>query len=68
LVQTVGWDAITERRFALASGFEVDLGIGSLAWASFDPLDAGTRKVVFDGIRVLYDPDGLLATLVAACH
>jgi predicted nucleotidyltransferase len=67
LVQTVDWGAITERRFALASGLEVELGVGSPSWASLDPLDAGTRRVASDGMRVLYDPDGLLAALVAAC-
>lgn len=67
LVQTADWGAITERRFALPSGLEVELGVGSPSWASLDPLDAGTRRVASDGLRVLYDPDGLLAAVVAAC-
>ena len=65
IVRTRRWGAITERRFALPSGLEVELGIGTPAWASVDPLDAGTRRVVSDGMRVLHDPDGLLALLVA---
>jgi hypothetical protein len=66
LVRTVDWGAITERRFARPSGLEVELGIGSPAWASLDPLDAGTRRVASDGMRILDDRDGLLAALVAA--
>ena len=67
LVRTLAWGVITERRFALPSGLEVEVGIGTPAWAAVDPLDAGTRKVVSDGMRVLYDPDRLLAGLLAAC-
>jgi len=68
LVRTRRWGAITERRFAQPSGLDADLGIGTAAWASPDPVDAGTRRVVSDGMRVLYDRDGLLAALVAACE
>lgn len=65
LVRTQSWGAITERRFALLSGLELELGIGAPSWAAVDPVDAGTRQVVSDGIRVLYDRDGMLAALVA---
>jgi hypothetical protein len=67
LVHTRSWGAITERRFALSSGLEVELGIGVPSWAAVDPVDAGTRQVVADGIRVLNDRDGTLGALVAAC-
>ncbi|MDX6590016.1 MAG: uncharacterized protein QOI84_1290 [Solirubrobacterales bacterium] len=66
-VNTAEWGPLTERRFALRSGLEVELGIGAPAWASLRPVDAGTRRVVSDGMRVLYDPEGLLAALAAAC-
>lgn len=67
LVRTASWGAITERRFALPSGLEIELGVGTPTWAAVDPVDAGTRRVVTDGIRVLYDPDGLLTALLVAC-
>jgi RimJ/RimL family protein N-acetyltransferase/predicted nucleotidyltransferase len=67
LVRTVDRGAITERRIALASGVEVEIGVGSPSWASRDPLDAGTQRVVADGMRILHDPDGLLTALAAAC-
>ena len=68
LVRTRSWGAVTERRVALPSGLEVELGIGSPSWASTDPVDPGTRRVVADGLRGLYDRDGALARLVAACR
>ncbi|CAA9536272.1 MAG: hypothetical protein AVDCRST_MAG79-1398 [uncultured Thermoleophilia bacterium] len=67
LLQTRSWGAVTERRVALPSGLEVEFGIGSPSWASTDPVDPGTRRVVTDGLGVLHDPDGALARLVAAC-
>ncbi len=67
LVRTVQWGVITERRFALQSGLEVELGVGAPTWARTDPVDEGTRRVVSDGMRVLYDPDGVLEALAAYC-
>ena len=67
IVKTAAWGAITERRFALPTGLEVELGVGSPAWASVAPLDEGTRRVACNGMRPLYDPYELLATLATAC-
>ena len=67
LLKTAEWGAITERRFAVQSGLEVELGVGAPAWASVNPLDDGTRRVVSDGMRALYDPEGVLAALAASC-
>jgi predicted nucleotidyltransferase len=57
---------IAERRILLASGLQVELGIGPLAWASTTPIDDGTRRVVCDGLLILHDPDALLARLQRA--
>jgi uncharacterized protein len=67
LVRTATWGPVTERRVALPSGLEVELGIATPAWASVEPLDDGTRRVVTDGLRALHDPDGLLAAVSSAC-
>ena len=67
LVKTRQWGPLTERRFALPSGLEDELGVAPPSWASIDPLDEGTRQVVTDGVAVLYDPEGLLAQLVDTC-
>ena len=40
-------------------GLEVEFGIAEVSWATV-PLDSGTRRVIADGIRILYDPIGLL--------
>ncbi|MFF6999172.1 nucleotidyltransferase domain-containing protein [Streptomyces sp. NPDC008313] len=66
-IRTQSWGPITERRYATASGLEVELAIGSPTWAETDPVDAGTHRVVTDCARVLHDPAGILAGLLAAC-
>jgi mannose-6-phosphate isomerase-like protein (cupin superfamily) len=67
LVRTRGWGPVTERRFVLPSGFEVELGVAPPTWAATDPVDGGTRRVVTDGMSIVYDPEGLLARLMHAC-
>lgn len=67
LVRTRRWGATTERRFRLPSGLEVELGLAHPSWANIDPVDGGTRRVVTDGMSVLYDPEGLLARLLDVC-
>ena len=67
LVQTREWGVLTERRLRFSSGLELELGVAPLSWAAADPVDPGTRKVVSDGMRILHDPDRLLAKLAAAC-
>lgn len=54
---------LTEQRLRLASGLELDIGIGTPRWASRNPLDPGTARVVAEGLRIIHDPKGLLARL-----
>lgn len=61
------WGSIAERRLVLPSGLEVEIDIGPLSWAQADPVDTGTRRVVTDGCRILYDPDDHLQRLIVAC-
>jgi hypothetical protein len=49
LLRTQQWGDITERRFALEDGTEVDCGIGAPGWNGLPEM------------RMLYDPDGFLA-------
>jgi predicted nucleotidyltransferase len=67
LLGTGDWGAIIERRLLLPSGLEVEVGVGLPSWAGTAPVDPGTRRVVREGLRVVYDPHGLLAALAAAC-
>ena len=53
------------RHLHLADGTEIELGFAPPAWASVDPIDAGTFQVIAAGCRILYDPQGLLRGLVA---
>jgi predicted nucleotidyltransferase len=68
LVKTRRWGPMTERRFALSSGLEVEIGVASPSWATNEPVDAGTRRVVTDGMSIVYDPQELLAKLIDACE
>ncbi len=63
----VVWGAVTERRLIMPSGLAVEVGVARPSWAATAPVDGGTRRVVNDGLRVLHDPQGLLARLQAAC-
>ena len=63
LVRNGDRHAIVERRIQLPSGLEVEVGVGRSSWAATSPVDPGTRGVVGDGMRVLYDPGDLLAAL-----
>jgi hypothetical protein len=46
---------------------ELELGVADVDWARLDPVDAGTRRVVNDGVVPLVDKDGLLGALSDAC-
>ena len=44
---------------------EIELGFGSLKWASIDPIDTGSFRVVSDGCRIVYDSENLMNKLLA---
>lgn len=50
---------LTSLRVWYESGMEIEYGFTSVVWAQ-TPLDAGTRRVIADGMRVLFDRTGLL--------
>jgi predicted nucleotidyltransferase len=67
VVRRMEWGPwLTERRVRLDSGLEVEFGFAPLSWASTDPVDPGTSDVVRDGCIALYDPDGIVAELLAS--
>jgi uncharacterized protein len=43
---------------------EIEFGFGFPSWASVNPVDSGTFRVVSDGCRILYDPANLLSKLI----
>jgi predicted nucleotidyltransferase len=68
IVKTARWGVLTERRFVLPSGLEVEVGIAPTAWAATDPVDWGTRRVVEDGMWIIHDPGEFLRRLAIACY
>lgn len=63
------YGAVWCRRAWFKPEVEVEFAFASLSWAEASPVDQGTVRVVSDGCRILYDPDGLLKrlTLAVAC-
>jgi uncharacterized protein len=68
LIRCAGFGAVQERRIRLADGLQVEVGVGVPSWADTTPVDPGTRRVVADGMRPIYDPTGLLARLIAVVN
>jgi predicted nucleotidyltransferase len=66
--QDEDYGPLWSRRVFLASGHEVEFGFARRTWAATEPLDSGTRHVVRDGCRALYDPHGIVERLIAAVH
>ncbi len=58
--------AVQSLRVRYADGLEVEFGLASGEWAATEPVDEGTRRVAADGLRILFDPHGRLARLMAA--
>ena len=55
---------VTSVRVWYADGREVEFGLTDEGWSAL-PLDEGTRRVVADGMRVLFERDALLSRAVA---
>jgi hypothetical protein len=62
------YSVVWSRRLWFEPSCEVELSFGTLSWAALNPIDRGTRRVVLDAFRVLYDPDGLMTRLWAECQ
>jgi hypothetical protein len=67
-LRTGEWGPLTELRVVLPSGLEIEYGFAPTRWAGVAPLDTGTASVVTGGLRILHDPDGLLAALLRAVN
>ena len=58
-VEFEDYGALRSLRAFYQDGLEVEFGLAAPAWARV-PLDSGTQQVIAGGIRILYDPGGLL--------
>lgn len=66
LVRSDDFGLIQERRLRRADGLEVEVGIGATEWAATDPPDESSARVVRDGMRIIYDPEKMLARFAEA--
>lgn len=58
-IQVEDWGMLTSLRVFYQNGLEVEFGITGEQWAAL-PLDAGTARVIKDGMQILLDKKGLL--------
>lgn len=63
--KTEDWGPVTSLRVFFEGGLEVEFGLTTTVWAEL-PVDAGTRRVVSAGMRVLYDSEDVLGRLQQA--
>lgn len=56
------------KRVFYKNGIEAEYGITTLEWAKTDPVYSGTKRVITDGAKILYDKNGLLEKLLKALH
>lgn len=59
------WGKVTSLRVWYAGGPEVEYVLAPAHWAA-DPTDEGDAQVVADGIRVLFERDGVLSRRLGA--
>ena len=57
---------VWSRHVSLEGAPAIEFRFAAPTWAATQPMDAGTRTVVRDGCEVLWDPQGILARLLAA--
>jgi predicted nucleotidyltransferase len=59
------WGRLTAIRAFYEDAYEIEYGFSEPNWADV-PIDSGTRRVVSNGMKILYDPTGVLETLQQA--
>ena len=56
------WGDVKTIRATYKTGLEIEYNFSTPSWAAV-PIDAGTRRVLNDGMKILYDPTGILDAL-----
>ncbi len=64
--EDAAYGAVWSRHFTLAPRAALELSFAAPSWASLDPIDPGTRRIVEAGWRILVDKAGALADLAAS--
>ena len=62
--ESVTYGVVWSRHIHLLPTAEVELTFAKCSWARADPVDGGTRSVVEDAFRIIFDKDVLLTNLV----
>ena len=62
------WGPIKAKRVQYADGNVMEFAFASPEWAATEPCDAGTLTAIKTGVRVVYDPKGLLRNLAIAAR
>jgi uncharacterized protein len=60
------YGAAASRHVQLVPAADVELTFATCSWAGAEPIDEGTRAIVNDAFRVIFDKDGVMARLVDA--
>jgi hypothetical protein len=56
------WGKVTSLRAFYSDGLEVEYGFSTPDWAK-RPMDAGSLRVVSDGMKILFDAQNILSTV-----
>ena len=56
------WGVVETLRCFYGAGLELEFNFAPPSWAGV-PVDAGTRRVVSDGMQILFDPRDILGTI-----
>ena len=62
--ETETWGVLKTMRTFYQGGAEVEFNLAPTSWALV-PIDSGTWEVISGGIKILHDPQGILAKAVA---
>jgi aminoglycoside 6-adenylyltransferase len=62
------WRAVKTLRVHYQNGPEIEFNFAQPSWASTNPADPGTVRVVSDGAKILFDRTGILSQLLKAIN
>jgi hypothetical protein len=64
--ESANYGVVWSRHMHLLPPAEVELTFAECCWAQTEPVDGGTRSVVRDAFKIIFDKDKMLSNLVAA--
>jgi uncharacterized protein len=64
--ESANYGVVWSRHMHLLPPAEVELTFAECRWAQTEPVDGGTRSVVKDAFKIIFDKDRMLSKLVAA--